>query len=90
MGEAPAPGTAEQTIRTRQRWLTIGILVLALYVAKSFLTPIAWAAVLALALWPLYRAATDRLGGRHGLVAVGFALATALLVMVPIAIVAAS
>ena len=77
-------------MRTRQRWLTVLILLLALYVAKAFLVPIAWAGVLALALWPLYTRSLQRLPGREGLVALGFALATAVLVMVPIAIVAAS
>lgn len=81
---------AERTLRTRQRWLTVIILLAALYVAKEFLAPIAWAAVLSLALWPLYRRAVIRAGGHEGLVAAGFALATALLVMIPIAIVAAS
>lgn len=81
---------ATRTIRTRQRWLTFLIIALAIYLARSFLTPIAWAAVLAVALWPLYARAVGRTPGRKGLIAVGFALATALLVMVPIAIVAAS
>lgn len=83
-------GTAERTLRARQRWVTLLIFALSLYLAKAFLTPIAWAAVLTLAMWPLYLRATDRLPGRENLIAVGFALATALLVMIPIAIVAAS
>ena len=81
---------ATETVRARQRWLTVAIVVLALYVARSFLTPIAWAAVLAVALWPLYTRAVGRVPGRRGLVALGFALATMVLVMVPIAIVAGS
>lgn len=82
--------TATRTVLTRQRWLTFLIIALAAYVARSFLTPIAWAAVLAIALWPIYVRATVRSPKRKGLIAVGFALATALLVMVPIAIVAGS
>lgn len=81
---------AAQTLRGRQRWLTLIIFALSLYVAKAFLAPIAWAAVLALAMWPLYRRAVDRLPAREGLIALGFALATAVLVMIPITIVAAS
>lgn len=81
---------AERTLRARQRWMTLLVLALGLYLAKAFLTPIAWAAVLALAIWPLYRRATERLPGREGVIAAGFALATAILVMIPIAIVAAS
>ena len=80
----------ERTVRTRQRWVTFGIAALSLYVAKAFLTPIAWAGVLALALWPLHKRAVQRFPGRDGLIALGFALATAVLVMIPIAIVAAS
>lgn len=81
---------AEAALRGRQRWFTVAIFLLALYVARAFLAPIAWAAVLALALWPLYARAVARAGGRETVIAVGFALATALLVMIPIAIVAAS
>ena len=81
---------AAQTVRARQRWLTFIVIALALYIARSFLVPIAWAAVLAVALWPLYARVVARAPGRKGLVALGFALATALLVMIPIAIVAAS
>ena len=81
---------AEQTLRGRQRWLTVIILLLALYVAKEFLAPIAWAAVLALALWPLYIRAVARAGGHDGAIAAGFSLATAFLVMIPLAIVAGS
>ena len=90
MADTTEQQEAERTVRTRQRWVTFGILALAVYVAKAFITPVAWAAVLALALWPLYRRATARAPGREGLIATGFALATAVLVMIPIAIVAAS
>ena len=81
---------AELTLRGRQRWLTVLIVLLAAYTAKEFLAPVAWAIVLAVALWPLYARAVKRAGGRENLIAVGFALATALLVMIPITIVAAS
>lgn len=81
---------AADTVRTRQRWLTFLIMALAAYVARSFLAPIAWAAVLAAALWPLYRRAVAHAPGRKGPIAVGFALATAVLVMIPIAIIATS
>lgn len=81
---------ATRTIRARQRWLTFLVIALAVYIARSFLVPIAWAAVLAVAMWPLYARAVARAPNRRGLIATGFALATALLVMIPIAIVAAS
>ena len=85
---SPPETEAEQTLRTRQRWLTVLIFALAAFLAKAFLAPIAWAGVLTLALWPLYRRAVAAMPGREALVATGFALATALLVMIPIAIVA--
>lgn len=81
---------AEQTLRGRQRWLTVIIILLALYVAKDFLAPIAWAGVLALAMWPVFLRAVARAGGHDGAIAIGFVLATALLVMMPLAIVAGS
>ena len=51
-------------IRTRQVYLTVFIIALAIWMALPFLTPIAWAAVLAMAEWPLYRRAVAR---AHGL-----------------------
>ncbi|TPG18757.1 AI-2E family transporter [Sphingomonas koreensis] len=56
--------------------------------AFEFLTPIAWAAVLAIAEWPLYRFAVARFPNRPGLIAFGFTLATALLVILPLSLAA--
>ena len=80
-GEAPA-------IRTRQIYLTIVILALSAWMALEFLTPLAWAAVLAIAEWPLYARAVARFPNRRGLVALGFTLATALLVILPLSLAA--
>ena len=87
---AVATQHVEQTraVRSRQRWLTFIIIALALYVARSFLTPVAWAAVLAVSMWPLYARAVARAPRRKGWIAGGFVLATAVLVMIPIALVA--
>lgn len=71
-------------IRTRKIYLTVVILLLAGWMALDFLTPLAWAAVLAIAEWPLYRRAIARLPGRSAMVAFGFTLATALLVILPL------
>lgn len=79
---------AAQAVRTRQLYLTIVILLLATWMALEFLTPIAWAAVLAIAEWPLYRRAVARFPGRPGLLAGGFALVTALFVIVPLSLAA--
>ena len=59
---APTPAVAADptgaddlhAVAARQRWLTFGITAVALYVARSFLAPVAWAAVLAVSMWPLY------------------------------------
>ncbi len=89
-GAAAAVQQVEQTqaVRSRQRWLMVVIIVLALYVARSFLTAVAWAAVLAVSMWPLYARAIRAAPRRSGWIAAGFVLATAVLVMIPIAIVA--
>ena len=85
-----AAGRAVETraVSTRQRWLTALILLLAAWVARGFLLPLAWAAVLAIAEWPLFRRATARYPQRGGLIATGFTLATALLVILPISLAA--
>jgi predicted PurR-regulated permease PerM len=79
-----------QGVRTRQIWLTLVVIALAFWMALEFLTPIAWAAVIAIAEWPLYRRVVDRLQGRRVLVALGFALVTALVIIVPLSLAAVS
>ena len=57
-----AAGTDEGAgVRTRQLYLTVAIMMLSLWMALPFLTPIAWAAILAIAEWPLYRRAIARI-----------------------------
>jgi predicted PurR-regulated permease PerM len=72
------------------RLLVILLTLLGLWIARSFLLPIAWAVTIAVALWPLYRRACGgRLGGKPLLLApLGFTLATALVLMLPLALVA--
>lgn len=74
--------------RTRQLWLTVAVVALSLWIALPFLTPLAWAAILAIAEWPLYRRALQRFPDDPGVVAFGFILATALLVIIPLSIAA--
>ena len=76
--------------RSRQIYLTLFITVSALWVALPFLTPIAWAAVLAIAEWPLYRRALRRCPKHPTVIAVGFSVATALLVILPLSVAAVS
>lgn len=75
-----------RAIRKRQLILVGAILALAIWVAFAFLVPLAWAAVLAIAEWPLFRRARARWPGHDGLLAVGFAGATALIVLVPLSL----
>ena len=91
--ERAADQAARQTVETRavltrQRYVTFVVLALAAWTARGFLLPLAWASVLAIAIWPLYRRALARFPGRQGLVAVVFTLATAFLVILPISIAA--
>jgi predicted PurR-regulated permease PerM len=87
LGTAPRPidGGA---VRTRQLYLTFCIFLVSGWIAFEFLTPLAWAAVLAIAEWPLYQRAIARYPGRSTLVATGFAFATALLVILPLSLAA--
>ena len=85
------PPQGESDARRNQLRLLVAALTLAsLWVARSFLLELAWAVTLAIALWPLYRRALDRRGkkGPQILIPLGFTLATGLVVMLPIALVA--
>jgi len=94
MTEQPAsatpPSKPEAGVRTRQLYLTVGILLLALWIALPFLTPIAWAAVFAIAEWPLFKRAERYLPNRPFALALIFTAATALLVILPLSIAAVS
>jgi predicted PurR-regulated permease PerM len=91
---APAPraGPAadDAGMRTRQLYLTLAIVLLAIWVAWQFLIPIAWAAVLAIAEWPLYARLLKRAPNHPGLLALGFTVATALFVVGPLSLAAVS
>jgi predicted PurR-regulated permease PerM len=75
-------------VRTRQLWLTAVVVVLAIWMALEFLVPLAWAAVIAIAEWPLYRRALRRFPNRSGLLAFAFAVVTALFVIGPLSLAA--
>jgi predicted PurR-regulated permease PerM len=72
------------------RLLVLLLTLAGLWIARSFLLPLAWAVTMAVALWPLYRrAASHRADGRQPiLLPMAFTLATALVLMLPLAIVA--
>jgi predicted PurR-regulated permease PerM len=87
--DAP-PAEKPGSHRTQLRLLVAMLTLAGLWVARSFLLELAWAATLAVALWPLYcRALAHRsTPGRPILIPLGFTLATGLVVMMPIALVA--
>jgi predicted PurR-regulated permease PerM len=82
--------SVEPPARSRQIGLTVIVLLLAMWVALPFLTPVAWAAVLGIAQWPLFQRLTGRHRIKAGWAAAICTLATALLVVFPLSLVATS
>ena len=76
----------EAGIRGRQLALVIVVILLSAWVAYEFLVPLAWAGVLAIAEWPLFERARKAWPGHDWLLALGFALATALIILVPLSL----
>jgi predicted PurR-regulated permease PerM len=70
--------------------LVLGLVALGLWTLHGFLPALAWGAILALALWPLYARVVRRVPpGRHNVVGPAlFTLGVALVVLVPLALVA--
>jgi predicted PurR-regulated permease PerM len=68
--------------------LYIGLVLLALWVVRDFIAVVAWAGVIAIALWPLLRKVEGNrwFTGRTTLIAVALTLAIALLVVLPVGI----
>ncbi|WP_162789283.1 MULTISPECIES: AI-2E family transporter [Sphingomonas] len=81
-----APHGVTPGIRVRQTLLVASVVALAAWVAYEFLVPLAWAAVLAIAEWPLFAIARRRWPGHDLLLALAFALLTALIVLVPLSL----
>ena len=76
--------------RTARITLAVGLAALGAWTLQSFLPALAWAAIFAIATWPLYQRAQRRWpAGRHNLVVpLLFTLATALLFVVPLGLIA--
>lgn len=89
LGTRPRSPPAEpRGVRTHQLYLTALVVALACWMALDFFAPLAWAAVIAIAEWPLYRRVLRRFP-RHGtLLAFAFVLVTALFVVGPLSLAA--
>ncbi len=87
-----APPTPPQPKEQRLARILLGVALLALgiFILGGFLRALAWAAVLAVATWPLYERAQRRVPpGRHNiLLPLLFTVATTLVVLVPLVLLA--
>jgi len=83
----PYGGTRAQNLAMGA--LALGLLLLALFTLRNFLSALAWASIFAIALWPLYGRAVAHFGaGRHNLrLPALFTLAVALIFIVPLGLV---
>jgi predicted PurR-regulated permease PerM len=94
MSEAPndpaGPTREGKAHLTQMRLLVVVLTLVGLWMARSFLLQLAWAATIAVSLWPLYcRVARPGRKGRLRIAApLGFTLATGLVLMVPLVVVA--
>ena len=89
MDEQPPFAGTIRTQRLARGALALGLVVLALYTLQPFLPALVWAAIFAVALWPLYRRIrTGPSGRRHTiLVPLAFTLGVALIFIVPVVLV---
>jgi predicted PurR-regulated permease PerM len=70
--------------------MALFFVLLGLWTLKTFLPALAWAAIFAVALWPLYQRAHHARGGHHGvLLPLGFTLAIALVFVLPLVLLGA-
>ena len=84
---AAPPRGAQARFHGRARLLlALALVLLGLWTLKAFLPALVWAAILAIATWPLYRRACRQFPpGRHNvLLPALFTAAVALLVLVPL------
>ncbi|PLZ03823.1 AI-2E family transporter [Burkholderia sp. WAC0059] len=85
---APNSTTQRKTQRIASAVLFAALVLLALWVVREFIPAVAWACVIAIALWPAYQAIESRrcFHGRTTTIAVLLTVAIALLVVLPIAL----
>jgi predicted PurR-regulated permease PerM len=90
MSEEPAESNEAGTRIVPLRMLVLLLTLVGLWIARSFLLQLAWAVTMAVALWPLYRRlAPQRSPDRLPVLApLGLTLATGLVLMLPLVVVA--
>ncbi|WP_407528572.1 AI-2E family transporter [Methylobacterium oryzisoli] len=88
--DTPPAGPPDRSHAAARVALVLGLAALGLWTLHGFLPALVWAAILALALWPLYvRVARHLPAGPHDILRPAlFTLAVALVVLVPLAVVA--
>ena len=86
--ESPTPPDRLKKQKTALLVLYIALMLLALWVVRDFIAVVAWAGVIAIALWPLLKKVEGSrwFTGRTTLIAVVLTLAIALLVVLPVGI----
>ncbi|GAB6851610.1 MULTISPECIES: AI-2E family transporter [Paraburkholderia] len=85
---APKLTTQQQTQRAAAAVLYTALVLLALWMVREFIPAVAWAGVIAIALWPAFRGIESRrwFKGRTTLIAALLTLAVGLLVLLPVAL----
>src|SRR5579863_4460565 len=92
----PDPRSAMESQQTQRVELAAAIAILAVVVAGCllvlfpFASAIAWAGILCISTWPLYRRLTAALGNRPSLAALISTLVLAMILLAPFAIVGAT
>jgi len=86
--EPPDGDAPDARARRVTRFIGAAVLVgLALWMIGSYLTTLAWAAIIAISVWPLYRRFQARLGGSRLAAPLLMTIGLAVLLLVPIALV---
>lgn len=94
MGDAPPPGLSPRAQGAAKAALVVGLALAGLWTIRAFLPALGWAAILAVALWPLYERARRRLPGQNPpghdgvLLPALFTLAVALVFLLPLVLLA--
>jgi predicted PurR-regulated permease PerM len=74
--------------RHARRWFAVLVILLSLWVMRSFLIPLAWATVLAVTAWPLHTRVSAHAPRTTWLVPLGFTLSVGVILMLPLSVVA--